>query len=332
MKIGTDILWLTEKDVADLFSIRDALAAVEEAFRLTGEGNAQLPSKIYLTFEPYSGDLRAMPAYLKGKNPRAGVKIVNSTPDNPSKGLPAVSGVMVAVDPETGLVTAILAAGMLTALRTGAGGGVAAKYLARKNSSVVGLVGCGRQASTQLEALAAVFSVRHVKVWGVKGGESDQFIQRWKKKSPVSFESVTGPKEACDADIVVTTTPVRSPIVKSEWIKKGTHINAIGADAPGKQELDVDVLTRSKIVVDDWAQASHGGEINKAVSGGRISEKDIIGSLGDVITGKKKARSSDDDITVFDSTGLAVQDVASAAVIVEKAVNLNKGRVLTFYG
>jgi alanine dehydrogenase len=132
-------------------------------------------------------------------------------------------------------------------------------------------------------------------------------------------------KEVCDCDILVTTTPSREPIVMDEWIAEGTHINAIGADAPGKEELDYRILRRARVVVDDLSQASHSGEVNMPLSKGLLSANDIFCELGEIITGKKKARTKDSDITVFDSTGLAIQDVATANMVYQKALKENMG-------
>lgn len=332
MKPGQELLWLSEADVAFLLPMKETLAVVEDAFALHGRGEVQLPAKVYLDFEPYGGDLRAMPVYVKGKNPAAGVKIVNSNPKNPEKNLPAVTGVVVYNDPTTGLPLGVFAAGNLTSLRTGAGGGVAAKYMARKNSSRVGLVGCGRQAKTQLEALLELFPVKQVLVWGKTLAESEAFCTDIRPLFKGECLPKADVKDVCDVDILVTTTPVRTPVVKSAWIKPGTHINAIGADAPGKQELDTALLKRAKVVVDDWTQASHAGEINNAVEAGQFAQKDLAGQLGEVVIKKKTARTSDDDITLFDSTGLALQDITVARHIYEKAVKLKKGQVLNFNG
>lgn len=331
MKIGSELLWLSEDDVASVLTMKDALAAVEQAFRQHGEGKAQLPAKIYLTFEPFEGDLRAMPAYLPLPVGAAGVKIVNSNPKNPERHLPAVSGIMVYVDPETGLPLGVFGAGTLTALRTGAGGGIAAKTLARPQSQRAGLVGCGRQAQTQLEALLSFFPLKEVRVWGKTLVEANEFVAR-NKSLPVSFSAHADVESVCDADIIVTTTPARQPVIKDAWLKPGTHVNAIGADAPGKQELETKILSRARVVVDEWHQASHAGEINIAVSRNILTEKSIAGQLGEIIVGKKKGRLSDNDITVFDSTGLAIQDVAVSKIIFEKAVKLNKGKVLKLHG
>src|SRR5258706_8318655 len=320
LNIGSEILWLSENDVAELLSMKEALIAMESVFLLHGKKEVQMPVKVYLNFDPFGGDLRAMPAYIKGKNPAAGVKIVNSNAGNPEKGLPAVSGVMAYHDPKTGLPLGVFAAGNLTGIRTGAAGGLAAKLLARKESSTVGLVGCGRQAHTQLEALHEIFSLYKIFLLGKTGSEVESFISSVKAQFPFDLVPCQNVKEACDADIVVTTTPVRKPVVESAWIKSGTHVNAVGADAPGKQELEPALLYKSRVVVDSWDQASHAGEINVEVSMGRFTKSQLAAELGEIVTGVKKGRVSEPDITIFDSTGLAIQDVAVAQVLYAKAL------------
>jgi alanine dehydrogenase len=331
MKIGQDILWLSEGDVKSLLSMEEVLPLVEQAFLLHGQKKVQMPVKIYLNFDPFGGDLRAMPAYLKNPVNAAGVKIVNSNAKNPERGLPAVAGIVVYVDPQTGLPLGVFAAGTLTALRTGAGGGIAARYLARKNSATVGLVGCGRQADTQLQALLQNFSIKKVFVWGKTIEESQQFC-RQNSSSGYELVACAQVEDVCSADIVVTTTPSTKPLVKASWIKPGTHINAIGADAPGKQELETGVLKKSRVVVDDWHQSSHAGEINVSVTKKKFGQKDLAGELGQIIAGKKKGRLRESDITLFDSTGLAIQDISVAKYLFEKAQKLNKGQVLKLYG
>ena len=331
MKLGSQILWLTEADVASLLTMPEAIVAVENAFVLHGKGQVQMPPKIYLDFKPYDGDLRAMPAYLYPPVEAAGVKIVNSTPSNPAKGLPAVAGLMVLSDPRTGLPLSVMGAATLTAIRTGAAGGIAAKTLARRTSTTVGLVGCGRQAKTQLEALLAHFPIERVFVWGKTVQESDAFCAANKAMGPV-LVSVPTAEAASDADIIVTTTPSREPVVHAGWVRPGTHINAIGADAQGKQELDLALLRRSRVVVDEWGQSSHAGEINVAVEHHGYTRADIAGQLGEILTGSKTGRLSPDDITIFDSTGLAIQDVAVARLVYDKAVKMKKGQVLELNG
>jgi alanine dehydrogenase len=328
-----DILWLSEKDVEGIITVDAAMPLVEEAFGHLARGDAQMPPKLYLEFKEYGGDLRAMPAYIPkiscaGNRPFAGVKVVNSHPNNPKRGLPTVAAIYVLNDPETGMPLAVMAAGRLTDVRTGAGGGVAAKYLARKESSVLGLVGAGRQAATQLTAIVSLFPIKEVRVAARGQEEANAFCAREARPGGPAFRPVTV-QEACEADILVTTTPGRDVVVQSDWVREGTHINAIGADAPGKRELDVALLKRARIVVDSPEQALHSGEINTGIDDGALTVRNIAASLGEVVINKKPGRQSDRDITVFDSTGLAIQDVAVAGCIYQQALQLKRGITLT---
>ena len=319
-----ETLILTQEEVESLISMDEAMDAVKEAFRLYALGKADMPPKVYLEFE--NGDLRAMPAHLMDY---AGVKWVNSHPNNPERGLPTVMALMILNSPETGFPLAVMDATYTTSLRTGAAGGVAAKYLARKNSRVFGFVGCGTQAYFQLEALRRVFSIREVKAYDIREEAANKFVEHCKKRGIAAFTKPI--EEVCKCDVLVTTTPSRKPVVRAEWIEKGTHINAIGADAAGKQELDLEILKKAKIVVDDLEQAKHGGEINVAISGGVIRIEDIHATIGEVIAGLKVGRENDDEITIFDSTGLAIQDVAVAKVVYENALKSNLGRKIEFF-
>ncbi len=317
-------LLLNQKDVEKLITMKEAIDCVEEAFKLYALGEAQMPPKVYLTFE--SGDLRAMPAHLMGY---AAVKWVNSHPHNPEKGLPTVMAVLILNDPSTGVPLAIMDATYLTSLRTGAAGGVAAKYLARKNSKTLGFVGCGKQAYFQLEALENEFEIENIFAYDVNTSAAEKFCSYCSKKGyDCSVEDI---EKVCKCDILTTTTPSTKPVIKHEWIEPGIHINAIGADAPGKQELDEKILLEAKIVVDDMKQAIHGGEINVAVSKGLISEERIYGTLGEIVAGMKPGRVSESEITIFDSTGLAIQDVAVAKVVYENAVKSGHGMEIRLF-
>jgi len=319
-----ETLILTQEEVESLISMDEAMNAVEEAFRLYALGKAQMPPKVYLEFE--KGDLRAMPAHLMGY---AGLKWVNSHPGNPDKGLPTVMALMILNSPETGFPLAVMDATYTTSLRTGAAGGIAAKYLARKNSSVFGFIGCGTQAYFQLEALRRVFDIGEVKAYDVREKAAKKFVSYCEDRGISA--SVQPAEEASRCDVLVTTTPSRKPVVKAEWVEEGTHINAIGADGPGKQELDVEILKKAKIVVDDLEQAKHGGEINVAVSKGVIGVEYVHATIGEVIAGLKDGRESDEEITIFDSTGLAIQDVAVAKVVYENALSKNVGSKIKFF-
>lgn len=299
--------YLTDADHGlDLHQVNEA---VEKAFADHGRGLVQMPPKMYVTLP--QGDFRTMPAYLPTLN-IAGVKIVNVHPQNPSRGLPTVMALTVILDIATGKPDAIINATHLTDMRTGAAGAIAAKYLSVKKDIILGLIGTGRQAAAQVAATAETLSIRQILIWSRNPVHTEKFCRELK-----AFECKSVSLErACDCDVLVTTTPSTKPIVMSEWIHEGTHINAIGADAPGKEELEPVLLGRSSVFVDDPAQALHSGEINVPIAAGFYSESAIAGTLGEVVIGKK-GRRSPDEITIFDSTGLAIQDLAIAKIALQ---------------
>jgi len=262
-----------------------------------------------------------MPAYLKGVN-LAGVKVVNSHPKNRALGLPTVMAIIIAVDPKTGFPIAVIEATHLTAMRTAAAGAIAVKLLARHDSSVVALVGAGTQARYQLLALSVVMKrIDEVHVWSLERELADSLVEEMQSQIDADFFIHETAREAVSgADIIVTATPSRTPIVMSEWVSDGVHINAIGADAPGKQELDPALLKRARIFLDDWAQGTESGEVNVPLREGLISHDDILGELGDVLIGRIEGRMDENDVTIFSSTGLAIQDIAVASLVLR---NLN---------
>jgi alanine dehydrogenase len=318
------ILWLNKNEVESLLDMKGTLKVVEEAFRQHGLKKVQMPPKLYLFFKKHNGDLRTMPAYLEEQD-ITGVKIVNVHPDNPKKGFPTVMALVILNSTETGAPVAIMDGTYLTDMRTGAAGGVAVKYLARRNSKRIGFVGTGNQAKTQLLGINEVIDIEEVKATSISEKSTLAFKDEMEKRIGCSITPKKSIREVCDCDILVTTTPSREPIVMNEWIAEGTHINAIGADAPGKEELDPDILKRARIVVDDIPQASHSGEVNVPLSKKLITEKDICCEIGEVVAGRKKARTKDSDITVFDSTGLAIQDVATANLVYQTAIKRKVG-------
>ena len=321
-----ETLLLTGDEVKELLSMEEVIKEVEVAFREKGLKKVQMPPKIYI-FYP-KGDLRAMPSYLENLKISA-VKVVNVHPDNPLKyNLPTVMATIILIDPENGFPLSIMDGTLITDYRTGAAGGVAAKYLARREAKVLALVGAGRQAKTQLQALLCIYKeFEEVRVYSRTKERLEKFI---KEVSNFYQGSIKGfdilEKVVKGADIVVTTTPSREPIVMDNWVDKGTHFNCIGADAPGKEELDPNILKRAKIVVDDWEQACHSGEINVPLSKGIIKEEDIYGELGEIVVGLKKGREKDDEITIFTSTGLAIQDAVTAHMIYHKALRKGLGK------
>jgi ornithine cyclodeaminase/alanine dehydrogenase len=315
-----DTLILTQSDIAELISMDAVVDAVEKAFAAYGRGEAQMPAKVYLSLEQHNGDFRAMPAYLDGS---AGVKWVNSHPDNPKKhGLPSVMGMYILSDPANAYPLAVMDATLLTALRTGAAGGVASKYLAVSAPRTLGFIGCGVQSRHLLAAHRVVYGDIELRMADANAGAAAAFAAE-------AGGRVASLEDAAACDIVCTTTPVRTPIVKREWISSGAHINAMGADGPGKQELDPEILTAATLVIDDAHQAHHSGEINVPLASGALAVDDIYGTLGDIVAGTKPGRTAD-EITVFDSTGLAIQDVAVARVIYDLARANDAGTHVSF--
>jgi alanine dehydrogenase len=293
---------------------REVNRAVESAFADHGYGLVQMPPKVYITLP--AGDFRTMPAYLPSLK-IAGVKIVNVHPENPGLGLPTVMALTIILDLATGQPVAILNATHLTDMRTGAAGAVAAKFLCPKKTLTLGIAGTGRQAEAQLLATAEEREIEKVMVWSRNSRHAEEFARKMSRFDCTS----TSLEKTCDADLLVTTTPSRTPYIRSEWVHEGTHINAIGADAPGKEELDPALLKRSQVFVDDWAQAIHSGEVNVPISKGIYHPDDIAGTLGEVVIGKKQRRDAG-VITVFDSTGLAIQDLAIAKIAMERGTGI----------
>lgn len=319
-----DILVITKKDVEKILTPAAAIKAVHRAFKAYGMGQADMPPKSYLYFK--KGDLRTMPAYIHGQGfDIAGVKSVNVHPENKRYKLPSVMAVITLTDPKSGQPLAVLDGTYLTSMRTGAAGAIAAKYLSKKNAKTAGFVGGGSQAYTQLACLMEVRKIKGIKVWqrSSKSNSAEKFGKWAKKVYGLSSTIHSDIDNVSDGvDVLITTTPTRKPLVTK--VAPGTHINAIGADAEGKQEIEPSILKRARIVIDDWAQASHSGEINVPLKKRQISKKGIHGSLGEIAAGKIKGRISQREVTLFDSTGLAIQDI-SCAFTVYKALKDKKG-------
>lgn len=311
----------TKKDVEKILTPLLANKTVEKAFKAYSRRQVDMPAKSYLYFE--KGDLRSMPAYIFSQGMDiAGIKSVTVHPENAGYNLPTVMAVIILVDPKTGFPLAILDGTYLTSLRTGAAGAIAAKYLSRKNAKTAGFVGCGVQARAQLACIMEVRKLKTVKIWKIS--PDDAYAPSFKKWVEKTYPLETIMSSDIDevttgVDILITTTPSRKPLVSK--VSPGTHINAIGADARGKQEISLKILKAAKVVIDDWTQASHSGEINVPLRTGWISEKDIRANIGDIVDGKKEGRTSAEQITLFDSTGLAIQDVSCAYTVYKALKN-----------
>jgi alanine dehydrogenase len=307
-----------------------ALTAAREAFRAYGEGRVNMPPKAYLTLE--LGDFRAMYGEIfLPEGHICGLKWVNVHPGNPLRGLPTVMAKVVLNDPETGLEWVDMDGTFLTNFRTGAGGGVAAEVLSRPDAARLGVIGAGEQARTQIAAILKVRPIQEIIICDCARARAQALKDEMAALYPVQIRLAPDSREtALASDILVTATPSDVPLVMRDWVRPGTHFNAIGADAEGKQELDPAILKAAKVVVDDWAQASHSGEINVPLSKGEITPDNIYGSLGEVVAGKKPGRQTPEEITVFDSTGLVIQDLSLGFAVFNRARERGLGEVKEF--
>ncbi len=323
-------LILTAAEISQVLDMNLALDAAQQAFQAYGQGRVNMPPKAYLTLP--KGDFRAMYGEIFLNDIHlCGLKWVNVHPQNPSRRLPTVMAKILLNDPDTGLEWADLDGTLITNYRTGAAGGLAARCLSRENSTRLGLIGAGQQARTQVAAILKVRPIKEVVIFNRNISRAQSLAHEVAANFEVKTRVVATAAEAVqDMDILVTTTPSRYPLVEQQWLSTGVHINAIGADAAGKQELDPAILQQAKIVVDDWAQASHSGEINVPLAQGKISSRHIHASLGEVVAGKKPGREHPNEITVFDSTGLIIQDLALAFAVYQLALAQGLGEIKEF--
>ncbi|WP_224270291.1 ornithine cyclodeaminase family protein [Haloprofundus salinisoli] len=317
-------LLLNSEDVHQNARMPELIRAIEDAFAAYERGDAQMPPKSYIDLPQYNGDFRSMPAYLEAEDwDAAGIKWVNVHTDNPGDhDLPTVMGTMIYSDPETAFPLAIMDGTELTMQRTGAAAAVATDHLAVEDATSMGIVGAGVQSYTQLRAISQVRPIEEVVVSDLDEERVARFIDTFEDEFDIRAGSI---EEAASCDVLSTVTPVESPIVPREAVGERTHINAMGADAEGKHELADEVLLDAKLVIDDYDQTTHSGEINVPYNAGVLGDDDIYGQIGEIVVGKKDGRTAADGITVFDSTGLAIQDVAAARVVYEHADENDNG-------
>ena len=289
----------TARHVYDAVSPERALEAVREAFVAYARGEWTMPPKVYVTNYP-SGDFRAMPALGAGL---AILKWVTSFPGNPARGLPTVTGLVLVSDAEAGELRAVLDAAAVTALRTGAAAVLAAETLGRAGAETAAVVGAGVNG----RAAARTFAARghDVLLWDVDHERAEAAA------AEVGGRAARSREEALAADLLVTVTPGHELVLPEGTLRAGQHVSLMGADGPGKAEIAVGELDRARVFCDDWEQASHSGDLLHAVAAGALRREDVE-ELGRVLAGDAEGRRSDDEITAFDSTGLAIQDLAIA--------------------
>jgi ornithine cyclodeaminase/alanine dehydrogenase len=311
---------LSDNDISNILTMEDTIKTVEKAFKEYAKGSVIMPPRSTIMIPDYNGSISFMPSYLKESESQA-MKIISIYPDNPELNLPTTNAWIIVNDPKTGMIMAFMDASHLTAMRTGAISGVASKYLAPDGSDIAALYGAGIQGKTQVWAIASVVgTLDKVKVYDPNPKASEEFSKEMSEKLKIKIVPVeTGKEAAKDADIIITATTSKNPVLKREWLKEKVHINAIGAFYPDQRELDTRTIAEAKVVVDDLeAIMKEAGDILIPLKEGAIAKDHVYAELKDLVTGEKEGRDEEDGLTVFKSVGIAIQDSSVANLVLDK--------------
>jgi ornithine cyclodeaminase len=294
-----------------------AVDVMRAAFRADGEGRTRVPAVINLDVPTAHGEFHVKTAYIEGV-PHVAVKVASGFYDNPSRGLPSGAGLIALFDASTGLPAALLLDNaFLTDIRTGAAGAVAADALARPAIDTVGVIGSGVQARHQVRCLAVVRRFSRILAWSPNRAHVEEYCEHMRAEgydaAPADIEQLCR-----QSDVIVTATPSRAPLVQAEWLRPGVHVNAVGSDSPGKQELAAGCLDRADlVVVDRFAQCAAFGELKHALDAALLTRHDVHAELGAIVAGRKPGRTTDAEITIADLTGVGFQDTAIASAAFE---------------
>ncbi len=320
---------LSAKETKAILSMEDVINSVKEVYADKANGSTEVFPLVFHEFDPGKADMDIKSGWVKGAN-AFGLKLVSWFGENPSKGLPALAGTVVVCDDQTGMPIGLLDGAHLTGIRTGAAGALGIKYLGREDSNNLLLIGAGHVATFQVAAtLILCPQIKTIRVYDPMSlDNARKFVNSLKEllkeecnyvpAKDVVFEVVEDIESATkESHNIITVTPARSPIIMSDWVQPGTHISCIGADMSGKQEIDGNILKKSKVFVDDLEQNCNVGEIEIPIQEGLIQKEDILGELGHVINKQVKGRESAQDITVYDATGTALLDIAVGKLALE---------------
>jgi ornithine cyclodeaminase/alanine dehydrogenase-like protein (mu-crystallin family) len=291
-----------------------AVDAMREVFRADGEGRAHVPSVINLEIPARHGEFHVKTAFIEGV-PHVAVKIASGFYDNPAKGLPSGSGLMAVFDAATGMPVALLLDnGFLTDIRTGAAGAIAAEALAPASFTIVGVLGAGLQARYQVQCLRSIRTFSRIVAWSPDRLHLEAYCREMRDEGFDAHAAAT-PEAVCrEAEVLITATPSRAPLVRAEWLRPGQHVTALGSDSPGKQELEADCLARADLlVVDRLTQCASFGELRHALDAGLMHPDRVHAELGEIVAGVKPGRTAREQITIADLTGVGFQDTAIAS-------------------
>jgi alanine dehydrogenase len=323
------MLVLSRSDVEALLTMTKTIAAVEEGFRQLALGNVEMPQRAVTAIAPRNGLHLSMPAYVGGEEESLTIKIVTVYGDNPANfDLPMIQGVILLHDARTGALLAMMDAEHLTAMRTGAASGVATRALARPEASILAIFGAGAQAFAQVEAVCAVRPIEQVFVVTRTGEKDVEFSLELERRLNVRALPCRDPRAAVEsADVICTATSSIDPLFNGEWVQEGTHVNAVGAYTRTMRELDERLMQSARVYVDHHAAAqAEAGDVMIPVERGLIDYGQIVGDLGELLTGQVAGRLHTMDVTVFKSVGLAMQDAVTAAQVYAAARATRVGR------
>lgn len=320
---------LSNEIVKQVLKVNQVIDLVETVYKSKSESKTETWPTIFYDFEPGKADMDIKSGYLKSEK-LFGHKTVTWFGENEEKGIPTLIGLIVVFDAETGKPLGITDASVITGIRTGASGAIGAKYLARKNSKNLLVLGAGNQAIFQIAAtLTALPNLKKIMISARNKIKLKSFIssisQRLQQEFGIDTETIIFEEVEClesavkNSDIIITVTSSRVPLIKNHWVQKGTHISCIGADMVGKQEIESEIMSKASIYIDDMEHCVQVGEIELPLKQGIITESNITGEIGDLILGKIKGRSNDEQITVFDATGMALLDLYTAKIALQTA-------------
>jgi len=320
------VLLINKEEVSAILSMEACIDLMSETLKTLSGGKSMQPLRQAMWLPDKSGLLGMMPGYLSDTEVM-GIKVVSVFPDNHSKGLSSHQGAILLFEGKTGQMYAMIDGDRVTAIRTAAASAVATRLLAREDAEELVILGSGEQATRHLEAMLLVRKLKKVKVWSRNHEHALQFAERENSNYSVNIEAIEGVQEAvAHADIICTTTAAREPILRSEWVGEGIHINAVGACTVGARELDSELVARSKLFADYRESLfNESGDFLIPIKEGLFGEEHLVGELGEILLGKVPAREKTEEITLFKSLGLAVEDLAACHYIYEKAIEKNTG-------
>ena len=323
-----EIRFLTATDVKKALPMSQAIKVMKQAFVLLSENKAVIPQRIHLSVPEHKGDVLIMPIYLPNLE-RIGLKAITLFDENPKKELPLIHALITVFDATNGRPLAIMDGSYLTALRTGAGSGVATSLLSREDSQVAAIFGAGEQGRTQLEAICAVRPIRKALIFDTNKTKAKQFAIEMSNQLSILVDIAATNSDLKEADIICTATNSAEPVFSDSNIKPGVHINSIGSYKPNKREVPSETIQKAKVVVDHKESClTEAGDLLIPIKEGIISEDHIIAEIGEIITSKKQIRKRGEEITFFKSVGNAIQDLTAANEVIKTANNLNIGQIL----